>query len=113
MFINVLSVDNFIMAKQPKQVKAKGLMQIFQNGTAAVLDFMCDHTNKDYPLSELSKLTGVSARNIYRVVYALVALEIIKNTRTVGTIRLYQFNIDSHKANALLTCHDSLLTKYT
>lgn len=61
-----------------------GLSRVFKNSRGKVLEFFIRHLDKDYSIGEISKGSGVSSREVYRIVDQFTYQKIIIETRRLG-----------------------------
>ncbi|MCA1812989.1 MAG: winged helix-turn-helix domain-containing protein [Halobacteriales archaeon] len=69
---------------------------------ARVLDFLAEHAQFDYNISELAKHSGVARPTVYKVVADFLKKGLLVETRKVGNSQLYQLNLDSEVVRQLL-----------
>lgn len=69
---------------------------------ARVLDFLAEHAEFDYNISELAKHSGVARPTVYKVVGDFLRKAILVETRKVGNSQLYRLNLDSEVVQSLL-----------
>jgi DNA-binding transcriptional ArsR family regulator len=69
---------------------------------ARVLDFLVEHAQFDYNISELAKHSGVARPTVYKVVADFLKKGLLVETRKVGNSQLYQLNLDSEVVRQLL-----------
>jgi AraC-like DNA-binding protein len=105
-----MSASATTLQKQKAKPKksAPGFELIFKNDIASAIDYICRNSDQDFGLSELSARTGISSRNVYRVIDHLIARRIVKKTREIGSARMFKYNDESHEAATLKGCYDAL-----
>lgn len=59
-----------------------------------ILDFLGDHPTMDYSITELAAKSGVSRPSIYVELEHLLRLRMVKQTRALGTSRLFALNLE-------------------
>jgi DNA-binding transcriptional ArsR family regulator len=69
---------------------------------ARVLDFLAEHAEFDYNISELAKHSGVARPTVYKVVADFLRKGLLVETRKVGNSQLYQLNLESEVVQQLL-----------
>lgn len=70
--------------------------------SARVLDFLAEHADFDYNISELAKHSGVARPTVYKVVRAFLAKGLLVETRRVGNSQLYKLNPESDTVQHLV-----------
>ena len=63
-----------------------------ENPQTKILDFMADHPDYDYTITELAEKTGVSKPTIYKVIRNLVREGLVVVSRKIGRSKLYKLN---------------------
>jgi len=69
--------------------------------TAKMLDFLLGYREFDYSETDIAKFSGVSARQVYRALPALLATGLIYKTRTSGRSKMYKLNTNAVQAQYL------------
>jgi len=69
---------------------------------ARVLDFLLEHSDFDYNISELAKHSGVARPTVYKVVRDYLAKGILRETRRVGNSQLFGLDLGSEVVRQLL-----------
>jgi len=77
------------------------LSRLFRSPSAKVLDFLFLNRDFDYSESDISKLSGVPARTLQRVLIVLKEEKLIKNTRTSSRSKMYTANLDTGMGESL------------
>lgn len=76
---------------------------IFGNSPQAkILDFLGDHPNYDYNISDLSEYASVSRPTLYSIIPELVRKKLLVETRIVGKSKMYKLNIESELVKTIL-----------
>jgi DNA-binding transcriptional ArsR family regulator len=70
--------------------------------SARILDFLAEHADFDYNISELAKHSGVARPTVYKVVRSFLAKGLLVETRRVGNSQLYKLNTASEVVQNLL-----------
>ena len=76
---------------------------IFGDGPQTkILDFLADHPNYDYNVSDISKNSEVSRPTVYKIVEILLKKKLIVKTRESGNSSLYKLNIENKLVQVIL-----------
>jgi len=67
-----------------------------------ILDFLSDHPDYDYSISEIAKQAQVSRPTVYKVRDILLKKGLIIQTREQGNSPLYKLNIDNKLVQIIL-----------
>jgi len=67
-----------------------------------ILDFLADHPDYDYSISEIAKHSQVSRPTVYKIKDILLKKELIIHTREQGNSPLYKLNIDNKLVQVIL-----------
>ena len=67
-----------------------------------ILDFLADHPNYDYNVSDISKHSEVSRPTVYKIIEILLKRKLIIKTRESGNSSLYQLNIENKLVKVIL-----------
>jgi len=67
-----------------------------------ILDFLSDHPDYDYSISEIAKQAQVSRPTVYKVKDILLKKGLIIQTREQGNSPLYKLNIDNKLVQIIL-----------
>lgn len=79
------------------------LARMFQNTTAALLDFLILNQGVQYSLSELVRVTGLPRRTLERSIALLKQEKLIIRTSKRRTLQhLYEINTESERVRALI-----------
>jgi AraC-like DNA-binding protein len=97
--------------KEKTKKQQPGFESIFKNDIAAAIDYICKNYDSDFGLSELSEKTGISSRNVYRVIDVLLAKRIVRKTREIGSARMFQYNDGNNQASILKSAYDLLIKR--
>ena len=62
-----------------------------------LLDFLADHVDYDYTISQIQEFTEISRPTLYRLIGELEAENMISLTREVGASRFYGLNTQNEK----------------
>jgi len=77
--------------------------EIFGNSPQTkILDFLADHPNYDYNVSDISKHSEVSRPTVYKIIEILLKKNLIVKTRESGNSSLYQLNIKNKLVQVIL-----------
>ena len=77
--------------------------EIFGNSPQTkILDFLADHPNYDYNVSDISKHSGVSRPTVYKILEILLKKNLIIKTRESGNSSLYQLNMENKLVKIIL-----------
>ena len=77
--------------------------EIFGNSPQTkILDFLADHPNYDYNVSDISKNSEVSRPTVYKIVEILLKKKLIVKTRESGNSSLYQLDMENKLVKVLL-----------
>ncbi len=69
---------------------------------AKILDFLGDHPNYDYSISDLAEYTGVSRPTLYKIIPEMVKKGLIIETRKVGKSKMYKLNTENEIVKVIL-----------
>ena len=67
-----------------------------------ILDFLADHPDYDYSISEIAKHSQVSRPTVYKIKDILLKKGLIIQTREQGNSPLYKLNIDNKLVQVIL-----------
>ncbi len=67
-----------------------------------ILDFLTDHPEFDYSISEIAKKSHVSRPTVYKIKDILLKKELIIRTREQGGSPLYKLNIENKIVQVIL-----------
>jgi len=67
-----------------------------------ILDFLADHPDFDYSISEIAKNSHVSRPTVYKIKDILIKKELIIKTREQGGSPLYKLNIENKIVQVIL-----------
>ena len=67
-----------------------------------ILDFLADHLDYDYSISEIAKHSEVSRPTVYKIKDILLKKGLIIKTREQGNSPLYKLDIDSELVQVIL-----------
>src|SRR2546427_6423623 len=67
-----------------------------------LLDFLADHVDFDYTITQMSEFAGVSRPALYGLVERLAKEGLISMTRTVGDSRFYRLNLEDPRVLSML-----------
>ena len=77
--------------------------EIFGNSPRVrLLDFLADHVDFDYTISQINDFTGISRPTLYKLISKLEADGILAFTREVGDSRFYRMNLDNPRVASML-----------
>lgn len=75
------------------------LKGLFDDKILSIINLFAKHPEKQFYLSEISKMSGVNVSSTFRIISKLIENEVIKDT-LIGKVRIYQFG-SGEKAMAL------------
>jgi len=67
-----------------------------------ILDFLGDHPNYDYNISDLAEYTGVSRPTLYKIIPKMIKKGLIIETRRVGKSKMYKLNTKNELIKIIL-----------
>src|SRR2546427_12524707 len=67
-----------------------------------LLDFLADHVDFDYTITQMSEFAGVSRPALYGLVERLAKEGLISMTRTAGDSRFYRLNLEDPRGLSML-----------
>ncbi len=67
-----------------------------------ILDFLADHPDYDYSISEIAKKSQVSRPTVYKIKDILLKKRLVIQTREQGVSPLYKLNIDNKLVQIIL-----------
>jgi len=67
-----------------------------------ILDFLADHPDYDYSISEIAKQAQVSRPTVYKIKDILLKKGLIIQTREQGNSPLYKLNLDNKLVQVIL-----------
>ena len=73
-----------------------------ENPQTKILDFLADHPDYDYTITELAEKTGVSKPTIYKVIRNLLKEGLVVVNRKIGRTKLYKLNTRSEIVKTIL-----------
>lgn len=77
--------------------------EIFGNSPQTkILDFLADHPNYDYNVSDISKKSDVSRPTVYKIIEILLKKKLIIKTRESGNSSLYKLNMENKLVQVIL-----------
>jgi len=77
--------------------------EIFGNSPQTkIFDFLADHPNYDYNVSDISKNSEVSRPTVYKIIEILLKKKLIVKTRESGNSSLYQLNMENKLVKIIL-----------
>jgi len=77
--------------------------EIFGNSPQTkILDFLANHPNYDYNVSDISKHSEVSRPTVYKIIEILLKKKLIIKTRESGNSSLYQLNMENKLVKVIL-----------
>ena len=72
------------------------------NPQTKILDFLADHSNYDYNISDISKHSKVSRPTVYKIIEILLKKKLIVKTRESGNSSLYKLNMENKLVQVIL-----------
>jgi DNA-binding transcriptional ArsR family regulator len=77
--------------------------EIFGNSPRVkLLDFLADHIDYDYTITQLEECAGISRPTLYRLIPELETEKMISVTREVGASKFYNLNTRNEKVIGML-----------
>jgi len=67
-----------------------------------VLDFLTDHMDFDYTMTDIADGAGIARPTLYKVFSDLLETEMVITTRKIGVARLYKLNTENPVVKALI-----------
>ena len=67
-----------------------------------ILDFLADHPNYDYSISDIAKQSDVSRPTAYKVLDILLKRKLLIKTREMGNSSLYKLNLENKLVQTIL-----------
>ena len=67
-----------------------------------ILDFLSDHPEYDYSISEIAKHAQVSRPTVYKIIDILLDKKLLIQTREQGNSALYKLNLDNKLVQVIL-----------
>ena len=67
-----------------------------------ILDFLADHPDYDYSVSDLAKNTGVSRPTVYKIIKTLEDSKLVIKTRKLGKSNMYKLNLKNKLVRTIL-----------
>ncbi len=74
-----------------------------------LLDFLITHPFDSYSIKELSEFSEISRTTIYEILPDLLRFRILKEVRKIGSITMYQTNLESETTKAILRLNTALV----
>jgi len=76
---------------------------IFGNSPEAIiLDFLADHLNYDYTISDISKNTGIGSSTVHKIIRTFLEKKLVIKTRKSNVLTFYRLNLDNELVQAML-----------
>jgi len=86
--------------------------EIFGNSPRVkLLDFLADHVDFDYTISQIEEFTEISRPTLYRLIGELKAEKMISLTRQVGASKFYGLNTRNGKVIEMLQMEFEAINK--
>ena len=76
-----------------------------------VLEFLIEGRELDYSLTDIAEGSGMGRTTLFRIWDDLVALKMVKQTRTIGNAKLFKLNTDTKAAKKLVKLFDALVVE--
>ncbi|MCD6481421.1 MAG: winged helix-turn-helix transcriptional regulator [Thermoplasmata archaeon] len=77
--------------------------EIFGNSPQTkILDFLGDHPNYDYNISDLAEYAGVSRPTLYKIIPEMIEKGLIIETRKIGKSKMYKLNTKNEIVKVIL-----------
>lgn len=73
-----------------------------ENPQTKIIDFLADHPDYDYTITEISEKTRVSKPTAYKVIRNLLKEELIIVSRKIGRSKLYKLNTRNEIVKTIL-----------
>ena len=78
---------------------------------AKILDFLGDHPDYDYSISDIAEYANVSRPTLYKIIPDLIKKQLIIETRTVGKSKMYKLNTKNEIVKLILKFDFELASK--
>ncbi len=86
--------------------------EIFGNAPRVrLLDFLADHVDYDYTISQLEEFTGITRPTLYGLIGKLEAEKMLSITRAVGASKFYSLNTQNEKVTRMLQMEFEAINK--
>ena len=72
------------------------------NPQTKILDFLLDHPDYDYNISDIAQHSEVSRPTVYKIIDTLLEKELIVKTRESGQSSLYKLNLENQLVRLIL-----------
>jgi len=73
-----------------------------QSPQTKILDFLGDHPNYDYNITDLAEYADVSRPTLYEIIPGLIEKGILIETRKVGRSKMYKLNTENDLVKTIL-----------
>jgi len=80
------------------------------SAVARILDFLADHPDYDYSISEIARYSGISRPTIYKLIPFLVEKGLIIKTRKHAGSQMYKLNLENKLVQVILKFDFELAT---
>ena len=74
-----------------------------------VLEFLIEGRELDYSLTDIAEGSGMGRTTLFRIWDDLVALKMVKQTRTIGNAKLFKLNIKNSFVQKLVEIFDEII----
>lgn len=74
-----------------------------------VLEFLIEGRGLDYSLSDIAEGAEIGRTTLFRIWSDLVALKMVKQTRTIGNAKLFRLNRENERVNKLIKLFDAIV----
>jgi Fe2+ or Zn2+ uptake regulation protein len=95
-------VLQMILNKYNSVVEFIDLIETYNYTQDEFLDFLADHPDYDYNISDISKNSEVSRPTVYKIVEILLKKKLIVKTRESGNSSLYKLNMENKLVQVIL-----------
>lgn len=76
-----------------------------------LIDFLADHVDYDYTISQIQDFTDISRPTLYRLIEKLETEKMVSLTREVGASKFYGLNTQNEKVIGMLQLEFDLINK--
>ncbi len=80
------------------------------SAVAKILDFLADHPDYDYSISEIARYSDVSRPTVYKLIPFLIEKGLVMKTRQHAGSQMYKLNIENKLAQIILKFDFELAT---
>ncbi|MEA2053953.1 MAG: winged helix-turn-helix domain-containing protein [Candidatus Thermoplasmatota archaeon] len=69
---------------------------------AKILDFLGDHPNYDYSISDIAEYAEISRPTLYKIIPGLIGKKILVETRIIGKSKMFKLNTKNELVRKIL-----------